>query len=78
EEENPVHNLFLFPNNSIDDTYNGAFTYYFCKHMRDTGGNLSRKKILSRIQASLNHGKYSQTPQLEADATTRDARISQP
>jgi hypothetical protein len=61
----------------IDDAYNGAFTYYFCKHMRDTGGNISRKKLLERIQASLNHGKYSQTPQLEADATTRNARAFQ-
>jgi hypothetical protein len=58
----------------IDGNYNGAFAYYFCKHMRDNGGNLSRKELLARIQASLYHGGYAQTPQLEAEATVRGAR----
>lgn len=62
----------------IDGTYNGAFTYYFCKHMRDTGGNLSRKELLQRIRNSLSYGGYSQTPQLEAEATVRSAKALTP
>ncbi|MDD5389854.1 MAG: caspase family protein [Gallionellaceae bacterium] len=58
----------------IDNTYNGAFTYYFCYHMRRSNGQLSRKELLSRIRASLRHGEYSQVPQLETEATVRAAR----
>ncbi|MGK7898545.1 MAG: caspase family protein [Xenococcus sp. (in: cyanobacteria)] len=58
----------------INGSYNGAFTYYFCKHMRDSGGDLSRKNLLKRIRDSLYYGGYSQIPQLEAEATVRDAR----
>lgn len=58
----------------IDDAYNGAFTYYFCRHMRDTGGNVSRKDLLTRIRASLRHEGFSQIPQLEGEATVRTAK----
>jgi len=58
----------------IDGAYNGAFTYYFCQHMRRSNGQLSRSEILSRVRASLNHGGYSQVPQLETEATVRAAR----
>lgn len=58
----------------IDNTYNGAFTYYFCYHMRRSNGQLSRKELLTRIRASLRHGGYSQVPQLETEATVRAAR----
>lgn len=53
----------------INGAYNGAFTYFFCRHMRDTGGRISRKELLSRIRQSLRHDNYSQVPQLEAEAT---------
>lgn len=58
----------------IDGTYNGAFTYYFCKHMRESGGHLSRAALLDRIRNSLSHNGYSQVPQLECEATRRDKR----
>ncbi len=58
----------------IDKNYNGAFTYYFCHHMRRANGQLSRTELLSRIRASLRHGSYSQVPQLETEATVRAAR----
>lgn len=58
----------------IKGAYNGAFTYYFCRNMRETGGNVSRKELLRRIRASLRHGGYSQIPQLESEATVRDER----
>lgn len=53
----------------IDGKYNGAFTYYFCHHLRRANGALSRKELLNRIRSSLSHGGYSQVPQLEADKT---------
>ncbi|MBU1663973.1 MAG: caspase family protein, partial [Gammaproteobacteria bacterium] len=58
----------------INGTYNGAFSYYFCHHMRASNGQLSRKELLARIRASLRHGGYSQVPQLETEATVRAAR----
>ncbi len=58
----------------IDGAYNGAFTYYFCHHMRRSNGQLNRTELLSRIRSSLNHGGYSQVPQLEAEATVRNSR----
>ncbi|NTV95029.1 MAG: caspase family protein [Thiobacillus sp.] len=58
----------------IDGKYNGAFTYYFCYHMRRSNGTLSRADLLTRIRSSLNHGGYSQIPQLETEATVRATR----
>jgi hypothetical protein len=62
----------------INGAYNGAFTYNFCRHMRKTGGQASRKELLRRIRASLSHGGYSQIPQLECQATVRNARALTP
>lgn len=62
----------------INGTYNGAFTYYFCRHMRETRGDVSRKELLRRIRASLSHGGYSQIPQLETEATVREVRALTP
>jgi hypothetical protein len=62
----------------IDGYYNGAFTYYFCKHFRESGGNLSRKEHLTRIRASLRHNRYSQVPQLECEATVRSSKSLRP
>ena len=62
----------------INGTYNGAFTYYFCRHMRETGGDVTRKELLRRIRASLRHGGYSQIPQLETEATVRGVRALTP
>jgi len=49
----------------IEGTYNGAFTYYLCKHIRDTGGDISRRNLLERVRNSLRHNSYHQVPQLE-------------
>jgi metacaspase-1 len=53
----------------ITGSYNGAFTYFFCNHMRETQGRISRKNLLKRIRQSLRHYGYSQVPDLEAEAT---------
>lgn len=49
----------------IDGNYNGAFSYYFCKHIRDSNGIISRSELHTRIRNSLRHNHYSQVPQLE-------------
>jgi len=50
----------------IGDKYNGAFTYYFCKHLRDVKGKITRSELLKRVRASLKHEDFAQVPQLEA------------
>ncbi|MHC4521048.1 MAG: caspase family protein, partial [Planctomycetota bacterium] len=57
----------------ISGSYNGAFTYYFCLHVRKTAAKVSRKELLKRVRASLKHNNYWQTPQLECEATVRNA-----
>jgi len=46
----------------------GAFTYYFCRHIRDTQGRVTRDQLLKLVRASLKHEGYSQVPQLEGPA----------
>ena len=58
----------------INNSYNGAFSYYFCKHMRTSGGGISRKELLRRVRQALYNGGYSQIPQLECEATVRGNR----
>ncbi len=48
----------------IKGAYNGAFTYYFCRHMRDSRGHITRRNLLERIRESLRHNGYPQVPQL--------------
>ena len=43
----------------------GAFTYYFCRHLRDVQGNVHRDQLLKLVRASLKHEGFSQVPQLE-------------
>jgi metacaspase-1 len=49
----------------IGGHYNGAFTYYFCKHLRDTKGQAVRSDLLKRVRASLKFNGFDQVPQLE-------------
>lgn len=59
----------------IKGSYNGAFTYYFCKHLRDAQATLSRAELLRRVRASLGHEGYSQVPQLECPAAARKKKV---
>jgi len=43
----------------------GAFTYFFCRHIRDTAGKVSRTDLMKLVRASLKHEGFSQVPQLE-------------
>ncbi len=59
----------------IHGSYNGAFTFYVCKHIRDAGGNVSRSELIRRTRDSLVHNRYSQTPQLECDNKHRKGPV---
>ena len=54
--------------------YNGAFTYYFVKVMRDTKNKLSRKDVIAKMR-TLMKSKFAQNPQLEGNATNRAQAI---
>ena len=59
----------------IGGTYNGAFTYYFCKHLRDAQGAISRTELLKRLRASLKHEGYDQVPQLECPSAWKKKKL---
>jgi len=52
----------------IGGSYNGAFTYLFCKTIRaiyDGGKTISRADLIYRVRKSLRYNKFDQIPQLE-------------
>ncbi|HTO21134.1 MAG TPA: caspase family protein [Spirochaetia bacterium] len=49
----------------IDGKPSGAFTYFFCRHLRAVQGKVSRDQLLRLVRASLKHEGFSQVPQLE-------------
>ncbi len=59
----------------IDGHFNGAFSYYFCKHIRESEGNISRAELLTRIKNSLKFNNFDQVPQLECKASLRQENI---
>ena len=58
----------------INGMFNGAFTFYFCKHLRESHGNLSRRELLAQIRQSLVQAGYSQIPELAAPPELAAAR----
>ena len=59
----------------INGSYNGAFTYYFCKHIRDAEGKATRLELLRRVRASLRFNGFSQVPELEAPKDEKGKRV---
>jgi len=59
----------------IKGSYNGAFTYYFCKHLRDSQGAVTRGELLKRVRASLRYNGFDQVPQLECERSERKRRV---
>lgn len=55
--------------------YNGAFTYYFIKVMKETQNKASRKAVVDKMRAAMK-GKFSQVPQLESNATNRKTAVA--
>jgi hypothetical protein len=60
---------------NIAGGWHGAFTYFFCKEMNACKNSLSRAKLLVKVRADLAAGHYTQTPQLECEATKRQLKI---
>ncbi len=56
--------------------WHGAFTYYFCSVMNASKNDLTRKDVLKKVRAKLKAGHYSQVPQLECEATKRNASVA--
>jgi metacaspase-1 len=59
----------------IEGRFNGAFSYYFCKHIRESKGALTRSELYKRIRNSLEFHRYSQEPQLECKKVLRKEKI---
>ena len=59
----------------IDGNYNGAFSYYFCKHVRESSGKISRTELYTRVKNSLKFNHFSQVPQLECRDALRSENI---
>jgi hypothetical protein len=53
----------------------GAFSYFFCRHIRDTAGKVTRGDLLKLVRASLKHEGFSQVPQLECPAVRTQAGV---
>lgn len=56
---------------TIEGSWHGAFTYFFCKRMLESGNKLSRSEVLKKVRSDLKAGGYTQIPQLETEATKR-------
>lgn len=50
-------------------SYNGAFTYFLCKSIRDASGSLSYTDLIQRVRRSLQYEGFSQIAQLEGMGT---------
>ncbi len=59
----------------INRSFNGAFSYYFCKHLRDAKGSVDRAELLRRVRASLKFNGYSQVSQLECVQNERKKKV---
>lgn len=55
--------------------YNGAFTYWFVKTVKDTQNKLSRKDVLAKMRAAMK-GQFAQIPQLEGNASNRQKAVA--
>ncbi|MGO9411873.1 MAG: caspase family protein [Spirochaetia bacterium] len=53
----------------------GAFSYFFCRHIRDAEGRVGRSDLIKRVKASLAHEGFSQVPQLECSEACRKAEV---
>lgn len=54
----------------IDNSYNGAFTFYLCETIRRVGNGLSHQNAIKEIRRQLQRQGFLQNPQLEPDSAT--------
>jgi metacaspase-1 len=60
----------------IGGDWHGAFTYFFVKEMRAARNDITRSALLKKVRNDLKTDHYTQTPQLECEATSRKVGIS--
>jgi hypothetical protein len=58
----------------INGVFNGAFTFYFCEHLRQTQGTIARSELLRRVKNSLAQAGFTQVPELSAPANLKAIR----
>ena len=58
--------------------FSGAFTYFFCKHIRSAEGAVPRSELLKRVRASLRFEGFSQVPQLEGAKRRKELPVFSP
>jgi len=59
----------------INGSFNGAFTYYLSKRLKEMQGNIKRGDLIKRVRASLGFNGFSQVPQLECQKAERGKRL---
>lgn len=62
----------------IGGGYNGAFTYYLCKTLREAGGRVSNQGLIEQVRHSLRYNRFAQVPQLECPKDRRGALFFDP
>ncbi|MDR4507748.1 MAG: caspase family protein [Candidatus Brocadiaceae bacterium] len=51
----------------LNNDYHGAFTYYFCKTIRESGGVITYQELIKKVQNRLALNSFSQIPQLNGN-----------
>lgn len=62
----------------FDGRPNGAFTYFYIQTVRAGQDKLTRAQVRDRVRAALKRHGFTQTPQLETDATHRGRLVRPP
>ena len=60
---------------SIDGSFRGAFTYYFCQALRRAGVTITRRRLDGLVSADLAKNGFSQVPQLEGNGTALGQKV---
>lgn len=59
----------------LNNDYNGAFTYYLCKTIRETRGVTAYQDLIKKVQERLVFNSFSQIPQLNGNEQLKKANF---
>ena len=59
----------------IGNDYNGAFTYYLCKAIRNVRGSITYQKLIENVQSRLAFNSFSQVPQLGGNKALKNSNF---
>jgi len=51
----------------IDDDFHGAFSYYLCQAVQETGPKVEVQRLIKTVRAKLSEERFTQIPQLEPE-----------